>query len=160
MNHTLGQKFDSSLHQLAAIRASFSTTWFILSWEENNCCQIRANSQNDNFWPFWVKIVVILWICSALTAVVIFLAWDNSRDLSAYSSKLEQMQWSLQGKRNKRKEKNLTSVSFMTLMQSWHSWAKSSIADSTSLHRLAAIRASSSMTSSCSISRTTISPFS
>ena len=60
----------------------------------------------------------------------------------------------------RKRQKNLTSVSFMTLMQSWHSWAKSSIADSTSLHRLAAIRASSSMTSSCSISRTTISPFS
>ena len=32
-------------------------------------------TQKDNLGPFWVKIVVILWICSALQAVLSFSAW-------------------------------------------------------------------------------------
>ena len=49
-------------------------TWFISSWERNNCLQSWANSQNDtiftqnsNLGPFWVKIVVILWISPVLS---------------------------------------------------------------------------------------------
>ena len=30
--------------------------------------------------PFWMKIVVILWICSTLQAFFSFSAWDKSRD--------------------------------------------------------------------------------
>ena len=37
-------------------------------------------TQNDNLGPFWVKIVVILWICSALQAVLSFSALEKSRD--------------------------------------------------------------------------------
>jgi hypothetical protein len=48
-------------------------------------------TQNDNFWPFWVKIIVILWIWSALTTVIFFSTWDKSRDLLANSQLLEQM---------------------------------------------------------------------
>ena len=40
---------------------------------------------------FWVKIVVILWICSALQAVLSFSAWEKSRDSTPNSQKLEDM---------------------------------------------------------------------
>jgi hypothetical protein len=44
---------------------------------------------------FWVKIVAILWICSAVTTAISFSAWDKSRDSSANSSKFEHMEWVL-----------------------------------------------------------------
>ena len=62
-------------------------TWFISSWEESNCYQTWANSQNDNF---WVKTILILWIYLALPTFIFFSAWDKSRDLCL---KLEQMKW-------------------------------------------------------------------
>ena len=37
-------------------------------------------TQNDNLRPFWLEIVVILWICSDLQAVLSFSAWEKSRD--------------------------------------------------------------------------------
>ena len=37
-------------------------------------------TQNDIQAPFWVKIDVILWICSALQAVISLSAWEKSRD--------------------------------------------------------------------------------
>ena len=40
-------------------------------------------TQKDNFWPFWMKIIVILWISSGMTTVTFFSAWDKSRDLTA-----------------------------------------------------------------------------
>ena len=43
-------------------------------------------TQNDNQGPFWVKIVVIFLIYSALQAVS---AWDKPRDLGANSQKVE-----------------------------------------------------------------------
>ena len=46
-------------------------------------------TQNDNLGPFWVKLVVILWICSALLADLSFLAWEKSRDSTPNSQKLE-----------------------------------------------------------------------
>ena len=62
--------------------------------ENNNCCQSWANSQqSENIWPFWVRIIVILWICSAMKTVIFFSSWDKSHDSSANSSKFEQMQW-------------------------------------------------------------------
>ena len=39
----------------------------------------------------WVKIVVNLWICSALQAVLPFSAWEKSRDSTPNSQKLEHM---------------------------------------------------------------------
>ena len=48
-------------------------------------------NQKDNLGPFWVKIVVILWICSALQAVLSFSAWEKSRDSTRNSQKLEDM---------------------------------------------------------------------
>ena len=48
-------------------------------------------TQNDNLGPFWVKIIVILWICSALQAVLSFSAWEKSRDSTPNSQKLEDM---------------------------------------------------------------------
>ena len=55
-------------------------TWFISSWEESNCCQTLANSQNNNYFhPKWSKvvilseIVVLFSICSALATVTYFL---------------------------------------------------------------------------------------
>ena len=48
-------------------------------------------TQNDNLGPFWVKIVVILWICSALQAVSSFSAWGKSCDSTANSRELEDM---------------------------------------------------------------------
>ena len=48
-------------------------------------------TQNDNLGPFWVKLVVILWICSALLADLSFLAWEKSRDSTPNSQRLEYM---------------------------------------------------------------------
>ena len=48
-------------------------------------------TQNDNLGPFWVKIVVILWICSALQAVLSFSAWEKSHDSTRKNQKLEDM---------------------------------------------------------------------
>ena len=48
-------------------------------------------TQNDNLGPFWVKMIVILWICLALQAVLSFLAWDKSHDSTANWRKLEDM---------------------------------------------------------------------
>ena len=47
--------------------------------------------QNGNLGPFWVKIVVILWIRSALQAVLSFSAWEKSSDSTPNSPKLEDM---------------------------------------------------------------------
>ena len=52
-------------------------------------------TQNDNLGPFWVKLVVILWICSALLADLSFLAWEKSRDSTPNSQKLEYMRYLL-----------------------------------------------------------------
>jgi hypothetical protein len=48
-------------------------------------------TQNDNLRPFWVKIVVILWICSALQAVLSFSVEEKSHDSTPNSPKLENM---------------------------------------------------------------------
>ena len=48
-------------------------------------------TQNDNLGPFWVKIIVILWICLALQAVLSFSAWEKSQDSTPNSQKLEHM---------------------------------------------------------------------
>ena len=42
-------------------------------------------TQNDNLRPFWVKIIVILWICSAWQTIISFSAWDKSFDPTAKS---------------------------------------------------------------------------
>ena len=60
-------------------------TWFFSSWERKNCLQSWTNSQNDNYYhskqqPRTIlskKIIVILWICSALQAVLSFSAWEK-----------------------------------------------------------------------------------
>ena len=49
-------------------------------------------TQNGQKLSFWVKIVVIFRMCSALTTVIFFSAWDKSHDSSAYRSKLEQIE--------------------------------------------------------------------
>ena len=50
----------------------------------NDCLLNWANSQKWQLSSlkllFWVKIGVILWICSALQAVLSFSAWEKSRD--------------------------------------------------------------------------------
>ena len=48
-------------------------------------------TQKDNLGPFWVKIVVSLWICSGLQAVLSFSAWEKSQDSTPNSPKLEHM---------------------------------------------------------------------
>ena len=40
-------------------------------------------TQNDKFWPFWVEMIIIFWICSCLTTVTFFSAWDKSCDPTA-----------------------------------------------------------------------------
>ena len=40
---------------------------------------------------FWAKMVVILWICSALQVDLSFLAWGKPRDSTRNSQKLEDM---------------------------------------------------------------------
>ena len=83
----------------------------VSSWEENNYSSLTVNcyylvyrdekihkmtinfTHNGQKLPFWVKIVIIFKICSALETVVFFSAWDKSRDSSANSQKLEQMEW-------------------------------------------------------------------
>ena len=42
-------------------------------------------TQNGPRLSFWVKMVIILWICSALQAVISFSAWKKSRDSTRYS---------------------------------------------------------------------------
>ena len=67
-------------------------TWFISSWEENNCCQRWANSQNDNY--FQSKTFQnshFKWICSSITTVCFSSVWIKSCDSSAKWSKLEHM---------------------------------------------------------------------
>ena len=54
-------------------------------------------TQNDNLGPFWVKLVVILWICSALLADLSFLAWEKSRDSTPNSQKLKNHKIVLKG---------------------------------------------------------------
>jgi hypothetical protein len=48
-------------------------------------------THNDNLGQFWVKMIVILWIYSALQAVISFSAWEKSRDSTPNSQKLEDM---------------------------------------------------------------------
>ena len=48
-------------------------------------------TQNDNLGPFWVKIVVILWICTALQAMLSFSASEKLRDSTPNSQKLKHM---------------------------------------------------------------------
>ena len=54
--------------------------------------QLFSLKLNGNLGPFWLKIVVILWICSALKAVLSFSAWEKLRDSTPNSQKLENMQ--------------------------------------------------------------------
>ena len=49
------------------------------------------STQNGRRLSFWVKIVVILWICSALQAVLCFSAWEKSRESFHNSNKLPQI---------------------------------------------------------------------
>ena len=58
------------------------------SRKELNALKLMSS---QNFWPFWVKIIVILLICSALTAIIFFSAWNESQDISANSQLLNQM---------------------------------------------------------------------
>ena len=46
-------------------------------------------TQNGPKLSFWVKIVGILWICTALQAVLSFSVWEKSRDSTPDSQKLE-----------------------------------------------------------------------
>ena len=48
------------LHVVWQVSFGCWITWSISSWERNNCLQSWVNSQNNNLWPFRVKIVVIL----------------------------------------------------------------------------------------------------
>ena len=48
-------------------------------------------TQNGSKMLFWMKMVVILWICSVLQAIISFSAWEKSRDSGANSPKLEDM---------------------------------------------------------------------
>ena len=70
-------------------------TWFLSSWEERTACkaeQIHKKTtiftQNGPRLSFWVKMVLILWICSALQGVLSFSAWEKSRDSTRNSQKL------------------------------------------------------------------------
>ena len=66
---------------------------FLMQREKKNCLQIHKMTNdftlNDNLGLFWVKIVVILWICSALQAVLSFSAWEKSRDSTRNRPNLE-----------------------------------------------------------------------
>jgi hypothetical protein len=55
-------------------------------------------SQNDNFWPFWVKIIVILWYCSSWQQLPISSQLEINHVIHkpTVSSKLEQMEWALE----------------------------------------------------------------
>ena len=46
---------------------------------------------NENLEPLWVKIVVILWICSSLQEVLFFSAWKKSQDSTLNSQKIDHM---------------------------------------------------------------------
>ena len=48
-------------------------------------------TQNGPRLSFWVKMVLILWICTALQGVLSFSAWEKSRDSTGNSQKLEDM---------------------------------------------------------------------
>ena len=51
-------------------------TWFSSSWEENNCYQTWANSQNDNYFHSkWAKVVIL---SENSCHVSNFLSFDNS----------------------------------------------------------------------------------
>ena len=74
-------------------------TWFISSWEENNCyvklskftklqlfsLRMKTLFIKDNF-DFWVSFCEF---CQLYTTVILFSAWDKSRDLGANWSKLD-----------------------------------------------------------------------
>ena len=52
-------------------------------------------TQNGPRLSFWVKIVLFVWICSALQAVLPFSAWEKSRGSTPNSQKLEHMKSTL-----------------------------------------------------------------
>ena len=52
---------------------------------------ITIFNQKDNLGSFLGKIVVILWICAALQAVLSFSVWEKSCDPTPNSQKLEDM---------------------------------------------------------------------
>ena len=65
-------------------------TWIISSWEESNFYQTVANSEDTiiltpigQMLSFWVKIVAIFWISSALATVIFVSALEKSRILTA-----------------------------------------------------------------------------
>ena len=72
--------------------------WLTQSERELNSCKAdkihnltTIFTQNDNLGPFWVKIVVILWICTALQAMLSFSASEKLRDSTPNSQKLKHM---------------------------------------------------------------------
>ena len=52
-------------------------------------------TQNGLRLLFWVKIVVIFWICTVLRAVLSFSAWEKSHDSIPNSQKIDHMQSTL-----------------------------------------------------------------
>ena len=80
-----------------------SSLWLLRVWsrdfshDENERTACKAEqfhkmatflTQNGNRMLLWVKTVVILWVCSALEAVLSLSAWEKSRDSTPNSQKL------------------------------------------------------------------------
>ena len=77
-----------ALHVLQFLDVGSRVTRF---FSRKNYLQCWANLQNGKLGPFRVKIVIFLWICSALQAVLSFSAWEKSRDSTHNSPKLKDM---------------------------------------------------------------------
>ena len=72
--------FQNKRGQVVLYKLSVESHYFSQAEKERTTCKAEQIhkmttifAQNDSFWPVWVKIIVILWICSSLTTVIIFL---------------------------------------------------------------------------------------
>ena len=82
---------SSSFWLLGDESRDFSDMIFLKLRKKELLAKLSKFTQNDNLGPFLVKIVVILWILSALQAVLSYSAWENSRESTPNSQKLEDM---------------------------------------------------------------------
>ena len=78
--------FLDGLHVFYFTSVGSRITWFISSWEENNCYVKLSKFTKWQLFSFKMTL-----ICSVVTTVILFSAWDKSRDPGANWRKLEHM---------------------------------------------------------------------
>ena len=79
-------KYLGDLHLFKQLAFGSWITWFISSWDANNCCQSWTNFKNDNY--FCSKWQVLTFLSEndchfALATVIFFSAWDKVLDFKS-----------------------------------------------------------------------------